>query len=100
MNRVDRFRQARQIRNRYLLSAVIFFTILAPGIYIVDNSVKAMIGDDSVPALVSVENYQNYIEIGVMNQKIYINTEYITRDLKHLYFIIQQCYNRRDSGVT
>lgn len=84
MSRLEKFRQARSIRHKYFLSAAIFVFLLVAGMCTVDYSVNSLIEGDRGVSVFNVANNERYIEITFMNQKLYINTQYINRDFVKL----------------
>ena len=84
MNRVDYYRQLRQRRRRCLISIVLFIMFVFAGIYAADYSTKKLMGDSVTASLFGVYNYENYVELELMNRKVYINKSHIQNDLKSL----------------
>jgi len=93
MNRLERYKNERLTRRKYFFSLLFIFTLLVSGLCIADASIKSVIGEETGPVLFSVTNHQDYIKFEIMNREFYLNTEYISRDLKKLYFTVRQWYN-------
>lgn len=84
MGRVERFRQLRLIRQRYFYSIMVFVIILTLGICAADYSVNNLLGGRKGLGFISLDNYGTYIEVGFMNQKVKIDTEYVNKDLDRI----------------
>jgi hypothetical protein len=97
MGRLEKFRQARNIRHKYFLSAVIFLFLLVAGMVIADYSVNSLIEGDMGVSVFAVENSGKYIEITFMNQKLYVNTQYINRDLGKLKLQVARLFGQADA---
>lgn len=83
-SRVERFRQKRITRKRTLAAILIFFFLLIIGIVTVDYGVNTLIDDDRNAAIIAVKNYDDSVEIKLMNRRLILNKQYINRDLKYL----------------
>lgn len=84
MNRLEKFKQRRCLRKKYLSAAFVFFFILTAGLMSADYATNALMTGHQGIEFISFENRQTYLEIVLMNQKIYINTRYINRDTERL----------------
>lgn len=85
MSRVDRFRQYRYIRRKIAASFILFVLLMITGIFVADYSVNSILRNEKKINIVSIKAVKgNFIEISLMNQRIYINTRYINRDLKRI----------------
>ena len=84
MNRVDRFKQKRNLRQKYFTAAFLSLLLLTSGILLVDDSTNFLLSGKHGIQFVELNHMENSLEIVVMNRKIYINTQYIQRDMKHL----------------
>lgn len=84
MNRLEKFKQRRCLRKQYLSAAFIFLFILTAGLMSADYATNALMTGHQGIEFLSVENRQTYLEIILLNQKIYINTNYINRDIDRL----------------
>ena len=84
MNRLDRFKQKRNLRQKYFTAAFLFLFLLTSGILLVDESTNFLLSGKHGIRFVELNQMENRLEIVVMNEKLYINTQYIQRDLKHL----------------
>lgn len=83
-SRVERYRQKRIIRKRTTTAILLFFFLLIAGILIVDNGTNHLVeGSDGV-AMAAVNSSDDSIEIILMNRSIFLNKQYINRDLKYL----------------
>ena len=80
MNRLEKFKQRRCLRQKYLSAALISFFLLTAGFMLADYATNTLMTGHQGIEFISVENKQTYLEIILMNQKIYINTQYINRD--------------------
>jgi len=84
MGRVEKYRQLRNLRQRFILSAALFIILVTAGICAADYSINGLMMGGSGLNLMFVNDKGNYIEIVFMNQKLYINTQYISRDIGRL----------------
>lgn len=84
MNRVERFRQRRILIKGYITAAVLSVFFLTAGILAVDRATNLLVSGNQGAALAGVYNNSSSLEIVVMNQKIYLNTRYINRDIERL----------------
>lgn len=83
-SRVERYRQKRIIRKRTITAILLFFFLLTSGILIVDNGTNHLVeGNDGV-AMAVINSRDDSIEIILMNRSIFLNKQYINRDLKYL----------------
>lgn len=84
MSRLEEFRQKRSLRRKYLLAALLFFLLLSAGLLSVDYSTNFLINGQQGAEFISFNNKGSNLEIAFMNKKLYINTQYINRDLEKL----------------
>lgn len=84
MNRVEKYRQRRITRKKYISAALIFFFLLTAGIVTVDYATNYLVSGRKGFALAAFDSHDTILEITIMNRKIYINTQYINRDLNKL----------------
>lgn len=84
MNRLEKYKQMRGLRQRYLISILLFMFLLVAGICIADTSINGLMSGGSGLNIFSVNNYGNSLEVVFMNKKIYLNVQYIQRDLGNL----------------
>jgi hypothetical protein len=84
LNRLDKFRQRRNLRQKYLFAASVFSFLLITGLLSADYGTNAMMTGNRGIELFSLVNKQTYLEVTIFNQKVFINTQYINRDLKRL----------------
>jgi len=84
MGRVEKFKQLRNLRQKYIISVLIFITLLTVGICTADYSINNLIGMEQGLRIFNVSNTENKVEIVLMNQKIELNLGYINSDLEKL----------------
>jgi hypothetical protein len=96
MGRLDKYKQIRNIKQKYLFSAFLFLLLLVTGICIVDNSTNSLMGEGSSISIFAVKNHSSYMEIIFMNQKLYVNTQYINRDMNRLKEKVSELFSGRD----
>lgn len=84
MNRLEKYKQLRNLRQRYLISVLLFLFLLVTGICITDSSINGLMAGGRSPGIFSINNYGSSLEVVFMNKKIYINMQYIRRDLENL----------------
>ncbi len=94
MGRVERFRQKRILRQKYLVSLIIFILLLSIGIGAADYSVNNLLGGEKKFNIISINNNKPNVELFFMNQKLVLDTEYVSRDLERL----RQCLSRLLGG--
>lgn len=82
MGRVEKFRQKRNLRHKYLFGTIFLSILLTAGILSVDCSSNYLLKGRSGIALAVLNNRDSYLEIVLMNQKFYVNTQYINRDIE------------------
>jgi hypothetical protein len=81
---VEKFKQKRNLRQKYVAAALLFFFLLTAGIISVDYSTNYLLTGNQCMAFAAVNSKASSLEIVFMNRKIYINTQYIKRDMKKL----------------
>lgn len=84
MNRLEKFRQKRNLKQKYMSAALLFLSLLIAGIMSVDYSINYLVSGRQGFAFATVNSKDNGLEIVFMNQRIYVNTQYIKRDLNKL----------------
>ena len=84
MGRVEKFKQLRTLRHKYIISVLIFITLLIAGICTADYSINNLIGIDQGLRIFNVINNDNRVEVVFMNQKMEFNLGYINNDLEKL----------------
>jgi len=84
LGRLEKFKQKRNLRRKYFLAALLFFLLLTAGLLSVDYSTNFLINGQHGIAMVAFSNKEANLEVAFMNKKLYINTQYINRDLKKL----------------
>lgn len=83
-SRVEKYRQKRIIRKRTITAILLFFFLLASGILIVDNGTNHLVEGNEGVAMATVNSSNNFIEIKIMNRSIFLNKQYVNRDLQYL----------------
>ena len=84
LNRVERFRHRRVLIKGYITAALLSLFFLTTGILTVDRATNLLVSGCQGVALAGVDSSSSSLEITVMNQKIYLNTQYINRDIERL----------------
>ena len=85
MKRAKKFKELRQIRKKVVLSFLVFILLMTTGILTADYSVNSLMENVSYVAVISSKRLNNsFIEIDIMNKKLYVCTAYIDRDYKRL----------------
>lgn len=84
MSRLEKYRQMRNLRQKYTVSILLFLFFLAAGICIADSSINGLMSGGTGAGIFSVTQYENSIRIVFMNQELYLNTQYVRRDMKNL----------------
>lgn len=88
MNRVERFRQLRKSRRKYILVVILFIMLVISGICIVDYSINSLMYDNNQIEVLSFRNSDNCFEISILKNKFYVNTTYMKRDYEKLKGLI------------
>lgn len=84
MGRVEKFRQLRNLRQKYVISILVFITLLTVGIFTADYSVNNLIGTERGLKIFNMSSSNNIFELVFMNQKIRFDLEYVNNDLEKL----------------
>lgn len=92
MSRVEKFKQRRNLRQKYLSAAVLFFFLMTAGLLSVDYSTNYLMSGRQGIALAALNNKTTSLEITFMNQKLYVNTQYINRDLNRFRVELQKLF--------
>lgn len=92
MSRVEKFKQKRILRKRYISAALLFFFILISGIICVDYATNYFMNGNHGIAFTDVICKKEFVEIKFMNHKLYINTQYINRDMEKLKGKLQELF--------
>ena len=92
MGRLEKYKQKRNLRLKYTMAALLFFFLLTAGILTVDYSTNYLINGQQGIALVAFNNKTSSLEIVLMNHKLYINTQYVNRDLDKLKSELQRLF--------
>lgn len=94
MSRLERFKEIRAVRRRYLFSILIFFMLLIPGICISDYSVNSILKDEKRIEVVGLKNINNqYLEVNLFKIKYHINIKYLFRDYEKVKKSILGVFN-------
>lgn len=92
MGRLEKYKQLRGLKQRFLIAAAVFLFILISGIYIADSSINSLMLGSSSPSVFSVKESGSSVEVLFMNQKVYLNTQYLRRDMKHLQEMLDKLF--------
>lgn len=84
MGRFERYRQKRRLKQKYFFSVILFLFLLVSGLFIADYTTNKLISDVGELKIVHIKNLGHCIEINFMNNKFYINTSYINRDINKI----------------
>lgn len=84
MNRVEKFRKIRIQRRKYFSSFFLFLVILWAGAFVADYSGGMLMGNETRSGIVAFTNTGSYLEISVLNEKVFINTERLSKDLSNM----------------
>ena len=82
MNRLEKYKEIRKTRRRYVSLFLVFFSLLVLGACITDYALNGLMKDQKGINLVSLASSDTYAEISILNHKYYLNTTYISRDLE------------------
>lgn len=97
--RLEIYRRKRIRRKVSFAALIIVGFLLIAGIVIVDISVNRLVSGKQTLSLIDVKNHVTHVEITVMNHRIRIDTEYLSKDIEALKDLIQgtALKNREDS---
>lgn len=95
MNRLEKFREIRRFRRKYISSFFLFFVLLVAGICIVDYSGNYLMQDERRITIASVKNNRTNLEINLLNYKFYLNITYINRDIERIREAINRVIKSR-----
>ncbi len=84
MSRLEKYRQLRGLKQRYFISVLVFLFLLVTGICIADSSINGLMAGGSGLNIFSVKNDGDSVQVVFMNQKVYLNTQYIRHDMQRL----------------
>lgn len=85
MGRVEKFKEVRMTKVKFVASILLFVVILSVGIMAVDYSLNSIVTNNStINVLKIVKVAENKLEIDFANKKYSLNTTYINRDLNRL----------------
>ena len=91
MNRVEKFRQNRQLKLKIWIAFIFFLVIILTGIAVADYSVNSIMRNERRIEIFSIKEVSGtLIQISIMNQKLDINTKYIKRDYGRLMDFLQR----------
>jgi cell division septal protein FtsQ len=95
-SRVERFKEHRKIKRKYLLAALILLLLLVMGILVSDYSVNYLLKDDKHVNIVGIKSVDEYqYEISFLDYRLYITTKYISRDYEKLRNLVSSFFNAR-----
>jgi len=89
LGRLEKFKLKRNLRHKYVIAALLFFSLLTAGVLSVDYSTNYLLNGRQGIAMVAFNNKEISMEIVFMNQKLYLNTQYIKRDLDKLKNVLK-----------
>jgi len=85
VGRVEKFKEARMTKFKFVSSITLFFIVLFIGIIAVDYSLNSIVINSSSINVLKIEKVsENKLEIDFANKKYNLNTTYINRDLNRL----------------
>lgn len=90
MNRLERFREERRIRQKICCLLLFFLILLITGICAADYSVNGLMNNQHQLSIVTFQSMGNYVELGFMNHRIYIDTERMKKDFAKVMQSIQK----------
>lgn len=85
MGRLEKFREARQSKRKYVFAFFLFFFLILPGLYIADYSTNTLMKNQNHAGIVSFKKLSDtYFELDILDKKIHINTIFVSRDFQNL----------------
>ena len=88
MNRVERFKEVRKLKRKYMLVVLFLILFMISGICIADYSINNLMYDDNHIEVISIHNSGAYLEISILKSKIYINTTSMKKDYEKVKGLI------------
>ncbi len=85
MNRVERLKEKKTHKRKYVCLAILFFSVVFTGICTADYSINSLMNNQKCIKIFTYRNYgESSFEISVMNKKVHFNTKYIERDINKI----------------
>jgi hypothetical protein len=85
MKRVEKYRESRYVKRKFILSFLLFFSLTIIGLCASDYSVNNILKNEKKIKLVCIEKKDsNIYKLDILNKSIEINTTYISRDYDNL----------------
>jgi hypothetical protein len=89
MGRVEKFKEIRLLRRKYIFSFLLIVVVFVAGICFTDYSINSLMKNENRLSIVtySLKNNSN-IEISILNNKFYFDISYLKRDLGKLKTLV------------
>ncbi len=85
MNRVDRLREKKSHKRKYVSLVLFFLSVVFIGICTADYSINSLMMNQKCIKVISFKNNGGSVfEISLMNKKIHFNIKYIEKDIQNL----------------
>ena len=85
MNRVQRLKETKSNKRRFVGLAILFFSVILVGVSVVDYSFNSLMKNEKRLEIISYKSHSDsLLEVSIMNKKIYMNTKYIEKDFQKL----------------
>ncbi|MGI6777466.1 MAG: hypothetical protein ACOX7R_05440 [Acetivibrionales bacterium] len=95
MNRVEKFRNIRREKRKYMFILLLCILLLTSGLCAADYSVNSLMKNDNGIRLITFEYNGSYAKLSLLNSSIYINTSYISRDLGRIMEAARENHNMK-----
>jgi hypothetical protein len=95
LGRLEKFREARRFKIKYMYTFLLIFILLVSGICIVDYSVNNLLKNSKNIGIISAKTDETELEISILNYKLRLNTKYINRDINKLKSFIKKAKAKR-----
>ena len=84
MSRQEKYKQRRVLRRKIELTLFLCLAILAAGFCAVDYSTNMLVHNKAGLDIFTARDYGTRIELSFLNERIYINTQYLNRDMERI----------------
>ena len=95
MGRVEKFRRIRIIRKKYIMSFIIFITLLTVGISAADYSINSLMGSKERLRLLGISTENEKVVFYFVNNRIDFNIHYVKNDLERLRKLFEDIFGKK-----
>jgi len=91
-SRLEKFRELRHIKRRFKYTVLLMIVTCIAGIFVVDYSVSSLLTEKRGIYIIAFKKMKSYIEMSIMDEKIYIDTHYLADDISKLKKIVEKAF--------